>query len=489
MKRILCVVVISCLFIVSCNVLKKTPTVPKIQEILLTQEHHETSISFLPIDDSLTFKAPFQHKGDEILLLNFFEMGPFKFFEQESFMSLSMQGHSLESNLVTDYKYDIRAIQLAHPLFQEERYQVPQWKLPIALVENFFLHFMFTKERITEVWLSSMDLKQFIFVDTADILTNTPDYEGMRVMLGQNNFFTYIDDGYFAYRKKDDIVLFNIFEYLISRELKPIILPGAGKNLYNPFSYDLHPFFKMFSDSHYLCLQVVTESEETMVYVIDKESKTLINTLLLGETGYVHHHRIFLREELSIVLSSSLLDKTLKIYPLDSSKSHIIDLSVYDDEENDFLYTVVYASHNEQGWLFSLLPASFQGGTKPYFYSLQLNADFDLKQIRKYRWDDNYKYKHHHFFYQAFNKSWIMVSQLKDTEEYFLIETTLEDNSEDVQMDIYPLQLPVSPGDDKLQISCFSYSDKVFTFFNLDNTATFKSTLLYQLGKKPIKGG
>lgn len=82
-----------------------------------------------------------------------------------------------------------------------------------------------------------------------------------------------------------------------------------------------------------------------------------------------------------------------------------------------------------------------------------------------------------------------MVSQLKDTEEYFLIETTLEDNSEDVQMDIYPLQLPVSPGDDKLQISCFSYSDKVFTFFNLDNPATFKSTLLYQLGKKPIKGG
>jgi hypothetical protein len=484
MKRILCVVVISFLFIVSCNVLKKTPTVPKIQEILLTQEHHETSISFLPIDDSLSFKAPFQHKGDEMLLLNFFEMDPFKFFEQESTTPLMIQGHSLESNLLTDYNYDIRAIQSAHPQFQEERYQVPQWKLPIALVENFFLHFMLTKERITEVWLSSMDLKQFIFVDTADILTHTPDYEGMRVMLGQNNYFNYIDDGFFAYRKKDDIVLFNIFEYLISRELKPIILPGAGKNLYNPFSYDLHPFFKMFSDSRYICLQSATENKETIVYVVDKESKALINTLLLEETGYVNHHRIFFREELSIVLSSSLLDKTLKIYPLNSSKPHIIDLSVYDDEENDFLYSVVYASHNEQGWLFYLLPVSFQGGTKPYFYTLQLNADFDLKQISRYRWNDNDKYEHHHFFYQAFNKSWIMVSQLKDTDEYFLVETTLEHDPEEMQMNIYPLQLPVSPGDDKLQISYFSFSDKVFAFFNLDNPATYQSTSLYQLGKK-----
>lgn len=140
MKRILCVVVISCLFIVSCNVLKKTPTVPKIQEILLTQEYHETGLSFLPIDDSLSFKAPFQHNSDEMLLLNFFEMDPFKFFEKESTTPLRIQGLSLESNLETDYKYDIRAIQSAHPQFQEERYQVPQWKLPIALVENFFLH-------------------------------------------------------------------------------------------------------------------------------------------------------------------------------------------------------------------------------------------------------------------------------------------------------------------------------------------------------------
>jgi len=483
MKKLLSVAVVCCFLFASCNSFLKPYKIPKMQDSLMSQEHHDAVFSFIPVDDSMTFKSPFQLKGEKVLFLNFEDIPPLEFFDQDSSFPLSIQGYGYEIEDKTKYTYDIRAIQLAHPEFQKDRYQVPQWRLPIALVDQYYLHFMHTEERSTEIWLSSMDMSQFIFVDTADVLTEVAYYESMRMSFGQKNYYVYIDDGHLAYRKKDDIVLLNIFDFLKTRELDPIILPGAGKNLYKPFSGDLHPFFNLSGDLRYLCLQVATDKKETIVYVIDKDMRTLVNTLLLEEIDYFNHHRIFFSEEASIVFSSNLSDNTIKIYPFEASKPQVIDLSKYDQEGYDFLYSLVYASHNEQGWLFCLLSAAFQTGTKDTFYTLQLNHDFELDQIRRHRWIDSDKYEHQYFSYSALHKTWNTISRLKDTDTFYLIENSLIDISNDSKMNIYPLQLPLNPGKEKLQVSFYGLSDKVFALFNIKNETAYGTVLLYELIK------